>query len=75
MPTTIEELEAAILFVNRNILEQYEDCQREVLFIVGIYCCNFCLVISDVIYIYRDFTDRRSCKKNSMQTRRNLESV
>lgn len=44
MPTTIEELEAtiqdtisqanSILFVNHNILEQYEDRQRQVLFIL-----------------------------------------
>lgn len=44
MPTTIEELEAAIqdttsqansiLFVNHNILEQYEDRQRHVISIL-----------------------------------------
>ena len=47
MPTTIEELEAAIqdttsqansiLFVNHNILEQYEDRQRKVLSILVIF--------------------------------------
>ena len=69
MPTTIEELEAAIqdttsqansiLFVNNNILEQYEARQRQVLFtviiFVGLFPC--------AIYIYCVFTDRRSCKK------------
>lgn len=71
MPTTIEELEAAIqatisqansiLFVNPNILEQYEDRQRQVLLIIVIFGTIW--VISCAIYIYSDFTDRRSCKK------------
>jgi len=69
MPTTIEELEAAIqdttsqansiLFVNSNILEQYEARQRQVLFNVVVFAGLF----SCAIYIYCDFTDRRSCKK------------
>lgn len=69
MPTTIEELEAAIqdtisqansiLFVNHNILEQYEDRQRQVLFILVIFFGLFLRAI----YIYNDFTDRRSCIK------------
>ena len=52
MPATVEELEAAIqdttsqansiLFVNHNILEQYEDRQRQVL----ILFLQFSLVIS-----------------------------
>lgn len=47
MPTTIEDLEAAveekisqaasILFLNHNILKEYEDRQRKVIF------CNLCL--------------------------------
>lgn len=46
MPTTIEELEAAIqenisqansiLFLNHNILKEYEDRQRQVIF------CHLC---------------------------------
>jgi len=51
MPTTIEELKEAIqdtisqanliLFVNPNIVEEYEDRQREVLLIVVIFVCYF----------------------------------
>jgi hypothetical protein len=58
MPTTIEELEAAIqdttsqansiLFVYRNILEQYEDRQRQVYFNIII----FVALIPCSVYIY-----------------------
>jgi hypothetical protein len=69
MPTTIEELEEAILdttsqansilCVNHNILKEYEDRQRQVLFIVEIFIWLF----PCAAYIYSDFTDRRSCNK------------
>jgi hypothetical protein len=58
MPTTIEELEPtiqdttsqanSILFVNRNILEQYEDRQRQVYFNIII----FVALIPCSVYIY-----------------------
>jgi hypothetical protein len=58
MPTTIEELEAAIqdttsqanaiLFVNSNILEQYEIRQRQVYFNIVI----FVGLIPCAVYIY-----------------------
>jgi hypothetical protein len=58
MPTTIEELEAAIqdttsqansiMFVNSNILEQYEMRQRQVYFNIVI----FVGLIPCVVYIY-----------------------
>jgi len=61
MPTTIEELEATIqdtifqansmLFVNPHILQQYEDRQRQVLFV-----CNFFWLFPSALYIYSDFT-------------------
>lgn len=61
MPSTIEELEAAIqdttsqansiLFVNHNILEQYEDRQRQVLFLLLYFVC-----IIFMCYLYLQFT-------------------
>jgi hypothetical protein len=71
MPTTIEELEAAIqdttsqansiLFVNSNILEQYEIRQRQVYFNIVIFVGLF--HVPSIFIIYCDFTDRRSCNK------------
>lgn len=71
MPTTIEELEAAILFVNRNILKQYEDCERQVLFIIVIFVGLF--QMPSIFTMTLQIEDL--AKKNAMQTRRNLESV
>jgi len=64
MPTTIEELKEAIqdtisqanliLFVNPNIVEEYEDRQREVLLIVVIFVCYFHVPsIFTVTWLYR----------------------
>lgn len=52
MPTTIEELEAAIqdnisqansmLFLNNNILAEYEHRKRQVIFCYHFYFCSGC---------------------------------
>lgn len=80
MPTTIEELEAAIqdtisqansiLFVNSNILQQYQDRQRKVLFIVKtIWDISMCR-------LYLQWPYRlKILQQNLMQTRWNLEGV
>ena len=67
MPTTIEELEAAILFVNRNILEEYEDCQREVLFIVVIFVWLFQMPsIFTVPLQIEDLAKKPRCKQEGI---------
>lgn len=67
MPTTIEELEAAILFVNRNILEQYEDCQRQVLFIVVIFVGLFQMPsIFTVTLQIEDLAKKTQCKQEGI---------
>ena len=67
MPTTIEELEAAILFVNRNILEQCEDCQRQVLFIVVIFVGLFQMPsIFTVTLQIEDLAKKTQCKQEGI---------
>lgn len=62
MPTTIEDLEAAIqdttseansiLFVNHNILEQYEDRQQQVLFLLlhFVWVISMCHLYLQLLY-------------------------
>jgi len=63
MPTTIEELEAAIqdttsqansiLFVNHNILEQYKDRQRQVVFLLSYFIWVICMYHLYLQLLYR----------------------
>lgn len=63
MPTTIEELEAAIqdttaqansiLFVNHNILEQYKDRQWQVVFLLSYFIWVICMCHLYLQLLYR----------------------
>lgn len=79
MPTTIEELEAAIqdtiyqansiLFLNHNILEEYESRQRKVCFIHQDNILLFFLMLTWKIYILqiKDLTNKQESDEKELK--------
>lgn len=81
MPTTIEELQAAIqdnisqansiLFLNQNILEEYEERQRKVVLfhIVVVFSSDYYNAISDIKIILQIETLTTSLQANEKELR------